>query len=147
MAQTTLSRESCDGIFAAILTPLNDAERLDEGAFEMLTQALLSEGQKGLYVAGGTGEAYGIDDDVRIAAFKISAAVARSRERGEQIIAHVGGAQLRRAIAMAKAAADAGCHVVAALPPYGGRYSFDELTAYYTGLASATPLPAIVYYV
>ncbi len=147
MPPTQFQREHFGGIYAAILTPLTPDERLDESAFEAFCHTLLDEGQQGLYVTGGTGEAYSIDDTVREKAFRIAARLARSRNRNERIIAHVGGVQTRRACAMATSAAAAGCDAVAAIPPYGGRYTFEELTDYYTALAKATPLPVIVYHV
>jgi N-acetylneuraminate lyase len=141
-----LKHDDCRGIFAAILTPLTAEERLDRASFERLAHALLDEGQRGLYVAGGTGEGYGLDDAVRIEAFRAAAGVAQARKRGELVIAHVGGVHTRRAIAMAAAAADAGCDAIAALPPTGARYSHAELTAFYRELAAATPLPLLVYH-
>jgi N-acetylneuraminate lyase len=48
---------------------------------------------------------------------------------------------------MARAAAEAGCHAIAAIPPHGGKYSYEELTGYYRALAAATPLPLFVYHI
>jgi N-acetylneuraminate lyase len=141
-----LKRDDCRGIFAAILTPLTAEDRLDRASFERLAQALLDEGQRGLYVAGGTGEGFALDDEVRVEAFRAAAAVVRQRRRGERVFAHVGGVHTRRAIAMATAAADAGCDAIAALPPTGWRYTYAELTAFYRELAVATPLPLLVYH-
>lgn len=140
-------REDYRGIFSAILTPLTEEEALDEGAFEALAHALLEEGQAGLYITGGTGEAFGISDEVRVAAFKIAARVARARGGNAKIIAHVGGVHTRRGCALARAAAEAGCDAIAAIPPYGGKYSFEELIEYYACLAKASPLPTFVYHV
>ncbi|MCZ7649090.1 MAG: dihydrodipicolinate synthase family protein [Planctomycetota bacterium] len=139
------SKLEWEGILAPILTPLTPDEQLDEGAFAAFAHKLLDEGQAGLYVTGGTGEEYGLDDAVRVEAFRLAARAARERGDGKKIIAHVGGVHLKRAVAMARAAADAGCHALAALPPHGGRYGFDDLTVYYRDLAAATPLPAFVY--
>src|SRR4051812_24517706 len=111
-----LRRGDCGGIVAAILTPLTDEDRLDRASFERLAHALLDEGQRGLYVAGGTGEGFALDDEVRVEAYRAAADVVRQRGRGERVFAHVGGVHTRRAIAMAVAAADAGCDAIAALP-------------------------------
>jgi N-acetylneuraminate lyase len=142
-----LQREQCSGIFAALLTPLTASETLDATGCERLIHALLNEGQAGLYLTGSTGEEFAIDDSVRTAVYTLAGRVVRERAKGESLIAHVGGVPSRRAYQLARAAADAGCHAIAALPPHGGRYSFEELTAYYAGLAQCTPLPLFVYHI
>lgn len=136
-----------DGIFSAMLTPLKEDESYDAEAGERLAHALLDEGQRGLYVAGGTGEEYAIDDSVRVAAFGVTARASQVRGKNERIIAHVGGVPTRRAASLARAAAEAGCHAIAAIPPHGGKYSYEELTGYYRALAAATPLPLFVYHI
>jgi N-acetylneuraminate lyase len=142
---TDLSRGAWRGIYAACFTPITDDDKLDVGALENLTHALLAEGQRGLYVTGSTGEGFALEDNVRVDAFRTAAAAAKSKDA--RIIAHVGGVPTRRAIAMARAAADVGCRAVAAIPPYGGSYTYDELTAYYAALAKDSPLPLLVYHI
>ncbi|HYF48855.1 MAG TPA: dihydrodipicolinate synthase family protein, partial [Planctomycetota bacterium] len=133
------------GIYAACFTPLTSDEQLDEDAFERAARALIGEGQRGLYVCGSTGEGYALADDVRCAAFRVAARI--GRELNARIIAHVGSVPTRRAAAMARAAAECGCDSVAAIPPAGGRYSYVELTDYYTRLGQATALPLLVYHI
>jgi N-acetylneuraminate lyase len=139
------SVEEWHGIYAACFTPLADDEHLDEDAFERAARALIGEGQRGLYVCGSTGEGYALGDDVRCAAFRVAARI--GRELGARIIAHVGSVPSKRAAAMARAAAECGCDSVAAIPPAGGRYSYAELTDYYTRLGQSTRLPLLVYHI
>lgn len=143
----SLYREDFRGILAASYTPLKDDESLDTGACEALHHTLLDEGQPGLYLAGGTGEEYAVDDAVRVGVFQIGARVAAARGKGERMIAHIGGVPTRRARALARAAAEAGCDAVAAIPPHGGRYSYDELSDYYRTLARDSALPLFVYHI
>jgi N-acetylneuraminate lyase len=146
MTNGPLRRDGCRGIFSAILTPLTKKETLDEKCFAQLAHKLLAEGQAGLYVAGGTGEGTALDDNVRIETFRIAASVAKTRGKGEAVIAHVGGVATSRALYMARAAAEAGCNAIAALPPFGGRYSYAELTDYYRALSEAESIPLLVYH-
>ena len=133
------------GIYAPCFTPLTADERLDAEAFERAAHALLDERQAGLYVCGSTGEGYALEDAVRCEAFRVAARI--GRERKARIIAHVGSVPTRRALAMARAAADCGCDCVAAIPPAGGRYTYQELTEYYAALAAGTPLPVLMYHI
>ena len=131
------------GIYPAMITPLRDDERLDEDSAARLVVRLLDQGVAGLYLTGSTGEAWALDDAVRVAAFRIAAQAAAGRGT---LIAHVGGVMTRRAVRLAEAAADAGLDAVSALPPYGSRYDFDEVLHYYRDLAAHSPLPLIVYH-
>jgi N-acetylneuraminate lyase len=133
------------GIYAACFTPLHDDETLDTGAFQGLARSLLRSGLRGLYVTGSTGEGYALEDRVRADAFEAASSIAR--EFKARVIAHVGGVHTRRAVALARQAAESGCDAVAAVPPTGGRYGYEELTSYYSTLAEATPLPLLVYHI
>jgi N-acetylneuraminate lyase len=132
------------GIYAATLTPLKEDESLDASAFAELVDRLLAEGQAGLYLAGGTGEEYAIDDEVRIALYPIAVEAARGRGR---MIAHIGGVPTRRALKLLRAAGDAGVDAVAAIAPHGGKYSVEELLSYYRVLAAESPVPLLAYHI
>ncbi len=140
------TKTSWRGIFAALLTPLTEEENLDIPATEGLIHALLSEGQSGLYLAGGTGEEYAISDRVRIEVFALAAKLNRGLTAPKTMIAHVGGVPTKRALLMARAAADSGCDAIAAIAPHGGQYSYDEISHYYATLARESPLPLLVYH-
>ena len=143
----SIGHDQCRGIIAAMLTPLTPDERLDRAPCEALVHTLLDEGQIGLYLSGSTGEGYALDDAVRVDLFQVAAAAARSRPDRATLIAQVGGVPTRRAVALARAAADAGCDAVSAITPAGGRYSFEEYKAYYQVLAAQSPLPLFVYHI
>jgi N-acetylneuraminate lyase len=130
-----------------MLTPLTEDEQLDVDATQSLANALLDQGQPGLYVAGNTGEGFALDDAVRVELFNVVAAVAGSRDERPVIIAHVGSVPTRRTITLAHAAAEAGCDAVAAMAPGGIPYTFDEVRGYYRDLAAASPLPTLVYHI
>ncbi len=135
------------GIIAAMYTPLTADERLDVESCERLVHRLLDEGQAGLYLAGNTGEWYGLDDEVRADVFRVAARAAALRPGQPVLIAHVGGLHTRRTIALARAASDAGCDAVSAITPAGVRYAFEELLDYYGAVADGSPLPVFVYHI
>jgi N-acetylneuraminate lyase len=143
----TVDRTRFEGIITPMLTPLTDDERIDRVAAGRLVDRLLDEGQRGLYVTGSTGESWTLTDPQRMEMFALVGERVAARGRGEVAIAHVGGVTTRRALAMTHAAAEAGCHAVAAIPPLGGRYGYEELTDYYAALADESPLPLILYHI
>ena len=147
MSTVPFRRDDCGGIFSALLTPLTPDERLDEPTCERLVQKLLDQGQVGLFLSGTTGEGYALDDDVRVAVYQTAAAVVRKRPDRKVLIAQVGGVPTRRAVALARAAAEAGCDAVGAMAPHGGRYSFEELLDYYRVLAAEAPVPFFAYHI
>lgn len=147
MIRAKAADDTWHGIYSAMLTPLTADESLDEAACEELVRHLLQEGQHGLYLTGNTGEGYGLDDQVRASVFRVATRTISSNKLSGRTIAHIGSVHTRRAVALAREAADAGCDAVAAVPPSGGRYSYEELTDYYRTLATATPLPLFVYHI
>jgi N-acetylneuraminate lyase len=132
------------GIYAAMLTPLMEDETLDGEACAGLACRLLDEGLAGLYLTGGTGEEYALDDEVRARLYTVTAQAAGGRGR---LIAHIGGVPTHRALGLAQTAAEAGVDGLAALPPHGGRYTFDELFGYYREIAAAVQMPLFVYHI
>lgn len=131
------------GIYAAMLTPLKKDETLDEKSTVKLVDKLMNQKLAGLYICGSTGEAFGLDDEARARAYRIAVDIAKGRGR---IIAHVGGAHTRRAIALAESAADAGADAVSAIAPYGHVYGFEEVREYYSAIARNSSLPLIIYH-
>ena len=129
-------------IHAAMLTPMKgDGEIATEG-IQPLVDFILSRGVDGLYVGGSTGEAMLMSRDERADVLTATAEVARDRGG---LIAHVGAASTHDAVALARVAADAGYHAVAAIPPYYYRFSYDEIADYYRAIADAAGLPLMVY--
>jgi N-acetylneuraminate lyase len=132
------------GVYAATLTPLRADESLDEGACVALTDRLLCEGQAGLYLTGGSGEEFAVDDEVRVALYPLAVEAAAGRGK---MIAHVGGVPTRRALRLLAAAVDAGVDAVSAIPPHGGLYSVNELLGYWRTLAAESPVPLLAYHI
>ena len=137
-------RTTWQGTYPAMLTPLTEEERLDPEGAVRLARGLLSEGHKGLYLTGNTGECYAIDDSVRIELFRHMASEIKEEAT---LIAHIGGVPTRRAVRMTHAACESGLHAVAAMTPYGGRYTDDEIVLFYRDLAAESSLPLFGYHI
>ncbi len=130
------------GILPAVVTPLDDNERLVAASFERLLDRVYSAGAHGIYVSGQTGE--GLLQPTADREQLIEAAVKNS-PAGKTVIAHVGAYRTVDAIRLTKTACRLGVAAVSSLPPVGA-YSFQETKLYYEQLAAAADVPVLVYY-
>lgn len=130
------------GILSALVTPFEAAGKLDEAAVAPLVSFELGQGIDGFYVGGSTGEAFLQSSAERIAMLR---AVAAANAGRGTLIAHVGAIATEDVLMMARAAADSGYDAVSAVPPFYYDFSAPELIAHYRALASAVPVPVLIY--
>ena len=131
------------GMFAALMTGLDDQGEFDPERQKHLTRYVLDQGLRGLYVGGSSGESGLLES---AALLEQQAVVAEcSRNKGHTLIAHVGTPALADALRLARNAKSLGYDALSALPPHSYPFSDDEIYGYYQTLASATDLPLIVY--
>ncbi len=130
------------GAYAAMFTPFDGKGRVDPEAVARIMDYGYGNGLRGFYLTGSTGEWWMLDVEERKAIYR--AAAKANRGRGK-LIAHVGANRTDDAVALARAAADAGIDWVSALPPQLYRNSFDAAMLHYGKIASATDLPLMIY--
>ncbi len=135
--------ERLNGMYAALMTGLDDTGEFDEARQSVLTAHVLKQGLAGLYVGGSSGEFGLLGVDELAAQQGVVAECAKGS--GATLIAHVGVPNLRDSIRLAQSASDLGYHALSALPPHSYPFGDDEIVAYYRDLAGATDLPMIVY--
>ncbi|TNF17935.1 MAG: N-acetylneuraminate lyase [Rhodobacteraceae bacterium] len=131
------------GMYAALMTALNDDAGFDEERQKDLTGYVLKQGLAGLYVGGSSGEAGLLNLEELLAQQAIVADCARDSDA--TLIAHVGMPNLRDSIRLATRAAELGFDALSALPPHSYPFSDAEIEGYYRELSAATDLPMIVY--
>jgi dihydrodipicolinate synthase/N-acetylneuraminate lyase len=132
------------GCLAAAVTPLADGgDRLDEGAFQPLTDFLAGAGLDGLLAMGTTGEGLLLTtaERTRVTERFVEAAGGRLR-----VVAHCGAQTTRDTAALAEHAARAGADGVAVIgPPY---FPLDDaaILEHFTAAGRAcAPLPFYLY--
>lgn len=131
------------GMYAALMTGLNDAGAFDADRQSALNAYVLRQGLTGLYVGGSSGESGLLEVD---ALAEQQAIVRRDAEgSGATLIAHVGAPSLEGSLMLARQAERLGYQALSALPPHSYPFSDGEILSYYKALASATDLPLIVY--
>src|SRR5579875_1208475 len=119
-------------MITAAVTPFTESGDMDLAAARRLFR-LIARTTGAVLVAGTTGEFPALDDSERLSL--ISAAL---EERGpDNVIAHVGAADARRASKLAAGAVAAGATRLAAITPYYLPATPEDVTAYYCHIAEA----------
>jgi dihydrodipicolinate synthase/N-acetylneuraminate lyase len=101
-------------VITATPTPFLEDGALDLVSARRLFETLAGTGVDAWFVAGSTGEFPALDDDERLALYRLALEVGGP----ERVIAHVGAASARQAARLLWAAADAGVRRFAAITPY-----------------------------
>lgn len=130
------------GVYTALFTPFTKDNRIDEDMVARLIDYGISNGIKGFYLTGGTGEGLLLSKEERITIYRAAVKAAKGNAK---LIAHVGCINTDDAIELARAAADAGCDWVSSVPPvyYGQKPA--EVFNHYRLISEATDLPFLIY--
>lgn len=127
-------------VVTAMVTPFDDAGRLDLDRARDLARWLQANGNDGLVVAGTTGEAPVLTDDERLSLF---AAVVEAVSI--PVIAGTGTNDTLHSIHMTKEATKLGAAGVLVVAPYYNRPPQSGIEAHIRTVAEATDLPVVVY--
>jgi 4-hydroxy-tetrahydrodipicolinate synthase len=132
------------GIIPPLVTPLDEIERVDEGAMRVLVRHLIQSGVHGIFVLGSTGEFAHLTDDEKRRAIDVVV----SEVNGEvPVLVGVTEAGTKRSIFWAKEAQRFGANGVVAAPPFYYRLSDAEIENHYRALSSECELPILIYHI
>ncbi|OWY40638.1 4-hydroxy-tetrahydrodipicolinate synthase [Xenophilus sp. AP218F] len=127
-------------VLTAMVTPFDEQGGLNLDMARQLARHLAANGSDGLIVAATTGEAPTLGDAERMDLIRtVSEAVT------VPVLAGVGCADARHAVALAARAADAGAAGAFVVSPYYNRPPQAGIEAYFRAVAAATRLPVMVY--
>jgi 4-hydroxy-tetrahydrodipicolinate synthase len=130
------------GVIPALVTPYTKSDEVDVGAIKWLVRNAIDNEVYGLMVVGSLGEFPSLTQAERAL---VIAAAAEEANGKVPIIAGIGSASTKMAIAFAKDAAENGADFLLALPPYYYNISDQAIYAHYESIASAVELPIILY--
>lgn len=133
-----------EGIYPALVTPLTATGAPDAEALDRLTAFHVAAGVDGVYIGGTTGEGLLLDVASRRDLARLVVAGARRRLK---TIVHVAACATDDAVALARAAEEAGADAVSAVPPVFYKVGFEGVCEYYRRIGSATRLPLFIYYI
>lgn len=138
-----MSKIKFSGIFPALPTPLTENGAVNTDVAKQLMQDQLTQGVKGFYVAGATGEGVLLHNEQRMAIAQ--AAVDACRGCGK-VIVHTGAINVEDALELTRHATSIGADAISSvLPSIYFPCSTEEIVSYYKELASTTDLPIIIY--
>jgi dihydrodipicolinate synthase/N-acetylneuraminate lyase len=130
------------GIIPPLVTPLKERDTLDAAGLERLIERLIAGGVAGLFVLGTTGEGPSLSYRLRREVIEVACRTAAGRV---PVLAGITDTSFTESIALARYAAETGCHSVVAAPPYYFPAGQPELREYVEDLVQALPLPLFLY--
>lgn len=131
------------GIMPALITPIDENERVRCDVLSDMIEDMLSGGADGFYVAGATGEGLAMRPSER----RVLAEEAIRAVNGRKpCIVQVASTDFNEAIALAKHAEECGAAAISATAPLFFQYSEDDVYNYYKALANAVHIPLMIYY-
>ena len=133
---------SMSGVFAALITPIDDLGRPDIDAFDCLIDFVIGCGVNGVVIGGATAEYQHLDVGTRAALAR--QAVKRIAGRG-LVITCVGTSSIYSTLSLTKCAVYAGNDALLLPMPYFYRYNQDDLVAYAKTVCASVPTPFLLY--
>jgi len=131
-----------EGVYPALLTPMNFDESIDTAGLRALVRWLLDRGVHGIFAAGTHGEAYALDREQR--RILIEAVVDEVAGR-VPVIAGAGAITTRQSIAFARDAERAGADALSLVTPYFIAPSQEELHQHLLTVAESVQIPSLIY--
>lgn len=130
------------GVMPALVTPFDEAGKIDFKAFERLLTKLRADGVSGWVPCGSTGEYYAMNADERASVLKFVAGFAN---KNELLIAGTNAGSTADVIEHTKRARDLGYGTVLLSAPYYATPKPNELIAHYQAVLDAVDVDIVLY--
>jgi 1-pyrroline-4-hydroxy-2-carboxylate deaminase len=130
------------GVMPAMTTCFDAGLQIDHAFMAKHAQWLIENGCTGIVSLGSLGEAATLAFDEKVAILKNIVAAVNDRA---PVVGAVSALSTSEAVALAKAAQDAGCSGLMVLPPYVYRGDWRETRAHMAAIFRATPLSCMLY--
>jgi 4-hydroxy-tetrahydrodipicolinate synthase len=137
-------QRTLQGVFVPLITPFDEAGRVDVASVERLAAEAVDAGAAGIVALGTTGEASALDDAERS---QVVAACARvCGDKGAQLVVGAGTNDTRTTIERHEQLGDVpGVVASLAVVPYYVRPSEPGIVAHFTAVAERSPVPVVLY--
>ena len=145
MPIATLGRRVTDrlsGLFAAIVTPIDDNGAVDLDTLDRVVDHALVPGVAGICVGGATGEYPHLEVEDRLRVIKRAAARVPA---GRSLLVGIGGPTMGRSIELGEAAVAAGARALLVPMPMFFRYEQSDLEAYAAKVSRGLRAPCLLY--
>lgn len=131
-----------NGVMPAMTTCFDKNLAVDHAFMSRHAGWMIDNGCTGIVLLGSLGEAPTLSFEEKIS---IVSNVVRTLDGRTPVVAAISTLSTQESVALAKAAADAGCQALMILPPYVYRGDWREMKAYVSAVLQATPLSAMLY--
>lgn len=129
------------GACTALVTPFL-GDRINYPMLQQLIQRQIEAGIPAIVICGTTGESPTLSDTEKLELFRKSKEYAAGRCL---IIAGTGSNNTEHAVALSRAAEDAGADALLVVSPYYNKATAEGLVTHYSAIASAVHIPLILY--
>jgi len=129
------------GVISAITTPFKPDYTVDHAFLADHAAWQLDNGVDGIVALGSLGEAATLSYEEKVAILKTLAKVMK----GKPLLAGIASLGTAEAVALARAAQDAGCAGLMVLPPYVYSTDWREMKAHVSAVIGATKLTCMLY--
>src|SRR5687768_10728943 len=130
------------GSIVAIVTPMTADGAIDHKRLKGLVDWHVAEGTDGIVIVGTTGESPTVDVEEHVELIAKTVEYAKGRVK---VIAGTGGNSTKEAIALTKAAKDAGADYTLSVVPYYNKPTQEGLYRHYSAIAESSDIPMILY--
>src|SRR5271155_856173 len=130
------------GCGTALVTPFQRDQRLDESAFRRLVRRQIEAGINFLVPCGTTGESPTLTREEHLRVVQITVEEAKGKV---PVLAGAGGYNTAEVIELANELGHLGVDGVLSVTPYYNKPTQEGLYQHYKAIASAVPLPIVVY--
>jgi len=130
------------GIIPAMVTPLDENEKLDESALRRLVRYLIEGGAHALFVLGSQGEFWAFDVVEKKEIFTIVVDEVAGRI---PVLGGTTAVTTREALELTHVAAEAGVDAVSVLTPFFVSPNQAEIIAHFQAISESTSLPVLLY--
>ncbi len=130
------------GVMPAMTTALDEHYEIDHAFVAQHARWLIDHGCTAIVTPGSLGEGNTMSFDERVALWRTCVRALNGRT---PVVAAIAALSTHEAVAMAKAAHDAGCEGLMVLPPYVYKGDWRENKAHVGAIFKATPLSCMLY--
>lgn len=131
-----------EGLYAAVVTPVQEDGRLDLPVFDRILEFLAAGGVSGVCIAGATGEYPHFETADRM---RVIRRAAERLPRGCDLLVGIGAPSMRLTVELGRAAMDAGSRALLLPMPMFFRYEQEDLEAYAASVSGTLRAPCLLY--
>jgi 4-hydroxy-tetrahydrodipicolinate synthase len=142
MEESNIMDNPIEGIIAAIVTPFDHNENLDENGFRKIINCMIDSGVNGLFPAGTQGEFYALTSEEKKKLIDISVEEARGRVF---VMPNTGAITTRESIKLTQYAEEAGADCVSIITPFFISPNQEELYQHFKKICQSVKIPVLCY--